>query len=171
MGTWISYGTAIGRKAASLALVTLVVGCAHSISGPSVLRSVFPSAQDITEIPLDESAGPARKLYVAHGPSEPIAYAVEEEMVSRSGPFTILVIIDSQFSVERVQVLSYPGERGGEVRSATFLRQFEGKGRGDPIRLGVDVDAVTGATISSRAVAKGVRQAIRLLGAEFGIGP
>ena len=95
-------------------------------------------------------------------------HSFAKQVVSRSGPFKILVILDPELHVERAVVLRYTGERGGDVRSPEFTRKFEGKGPGDPIRAGDDIDAATGATLSSRAMAEGVESAIRLLEERMG---
>ena len=49
------------------------------------------------------------------------------------------------------------------MRDARFRRQFVGKTGRDPLRLNRDIDAVSGATISSGAMAVGVRRAAVLV--------
>ena len=63
--------------------------------------------------------------------------------------------------------MEYSAQRGEEVCSPSFAQQFEGKTPDAPIRVGKDIDAVTGATISSRAMADGVRRIVRLAREEF----
>jgi hypothetical protein len=77
-------------------------------------------------------------------------------------PITFIVALRGSGEVERVEIMVYRESRGGEVRRRAFLEQFEGRSGADPIRLGDDIMHVTGATISSRAVANGVRLAFRL---------
>jgi len=158
---------AAATAAASAIVVTSIAGCLSSdpARAPSALQSAFPSARRVREVAVDD-----RRAYVVEGTSGPIGYGLEMEVVSRSGPFTILVSVDAAFHVRSVSVPSYPGERGGEVQRPRFRRQFVGKGAEDPIRIGKDIDAETGATISSRVMADGVRRAIRLLRNEFGSG-
>ncbi|MHC4174876.1 MAG: FMN-binding protein [Planctomycetota bacterium] len=55
------------------------------------------------------------------------------------------------------------GVRSMVVCKRAFTSQFEGKGPEDPIQLGKDIDAMTGATISSRVMTEGVRDTIKLL--------
>ena len=57
--------------------------------------------------------------------------------------------------------------RGGEVKRKRFTKQFRGKTLDSPLRLGRDVDGVTGATYSSRAVVGGVRRALELIEARY----
>jgi hypothetical protein len=49
------------------------------------------------------------------------------------------------------------------VRDPRFREQFVGKTAADPLRPGEEVVAVSGATISSRAMAVGVRRCLVLL--------
>ncbi len=125
-------------------------------------RQYFPTAMKIEEA-TDPGAGTSeQRLKVVQGPSGTVGYIVDATVVSRSGPFKIRTVIDSSFHVVGASVLEYPGARGGEVRKSGFTRQFQGKGPDDPIRVGTDIDAMTGATISSHSMARGVRRAVRL---------
>ncbi len=89
-----------------------------------------------------------------------LGYSVETQVVSRSGPFTILVVVAPDLCILRAKVLEYRGERGREVRSRKFTDQFIGKCAYDPVELDKDIHAITGATISSRAMTEGVKRAI-----------
>jgi hypothetical protein len=77
-------------------------------------------------------------------------------------PITFGVKISPTGQVERVEVMVYRESFGGEVRDARFREQFVGKGERSPIRSGDDIIAISGATLSSKAVALGVRRAIAL---------
>ena len=48
-----------------------------------------------------------------------------------------------------------------------FTQQFVGKGMGDPLEIGQDVDGLSGATLSSRAVARGIRESLATMAATF----
>jgi len=73
------------------------------------------------------------------------------------------VFLDQQLVVIRARVISYPWERGREVRRREFTSQFKGKGPEDAIEICKDIDAMTGATISCRVMTEGIREAIKLL--------
>ncbi len=146
-------------------------GCAGPDSAHSVemdtVREVFPSATEIIEIPGggddERSRRPSQSsVSEIRGASRLLGYLVESQVAGRSGPFDIAVLLDEELTVKRAFVLTYPWPRGREVARHSFTRQFEGKGPEDAVEIGKDVDAVTGATISCRAMAAGVRQAIRL---------
>ena len=80
-----------------------------------------------------------------------------------SGTIKMLVGIDKTGKVIGLKVLSQtetPG-LGANVVNQNFLKQFIGKTAKDPIEPKKDIDAITGATISSRAVCAGVKQALK----------
>jgi Na+-translocating ferredoxin:NAD+ oxidoreductase RnfG subunit len=56
----------------------------------------------------------------------------------------------------------YREPHGDEIEDHRFRKQFIGKTLGDPITLGKDVDAITGATISSRSEAFAVKKVLAL---------
>jgi Na+-translocating ferredoxin:NAD+ oxidoreductase RnfG subunit len=157
---------------ACLSLLAFVTGCVESNNsfggGMKAVRRVFPSATDTAEI--------SRGVQVSGRPDDAIiseikgdlsllGYCVESTVVSRSGPFRIRVLLDKQFYVKQASVISYPWDRGRDVRKHAFTGQFEGKGPEDPIQLGKDIDAMTGATISSRVMTDGVRRAVKIVSA------
>lgn len=79
-----------------------------------------------------------------------------------SGPIDMLVGIDPQGKVKGLKILNQretPG-LGANITKPGFLRQFVGKSAKDSIEPKKDIDAITGATISSRAVCRGVREAL-----------
>lgn len=61
-------------------------------------------------------------------------------------------------AVKRVEIMEYREAYGDEVRSERFRKQFAGKTAKDAITAGKDIDIVSGASISSRSVALGVRR-------------
>lgn len=78
------------------------------------------------------------------------------------GPIHFYVVVDAEGVIEHIQILSHrddPG-LGSLVTRESFLGQFIGKSPEDEISLGVDVQGITGATISSNAVIRGVREGL-----------
>lgn len=89
-------------------------------------------------------------------------YAVIDEEMGQHEPITFGVKLDASGAVERLEVMVYREGYGDEIREGRFRRQFEKKGAGDAIRFGEDVVAISGATISSKSMAIGVRRAVAL---------
>jgi hypothetical protein len=92
-----------------------------------------------------------------------LGFGVELKVKSRSGPFRMLVSVSPAETVIDVQIPKYPHRRGRAVKKQTFLDQFKGAAYGDPLRLGEEIDGVSGATSSSTALTEGVRQALLLV--------
>ncbi len=82
---------------------------------------------------------------------------------------TVAPVISAKGILKEVLI---PGHREtpvffDHVVSNGFLAQFEGKSPGSPLTFGKDIDGVTGATISSRAISKGVRQGMDMASLEL----
>jgi Na+-translocating ferredoxin:NAD+ oxidoreductase RnfG subunit len=159
---------------AGLAILAAGAGCAGSASTSprtmpiETVREVFPSATEVAEVSMNGGTGTSAgsdKTVVSEirDASKLFGYLVETQVRGRSGPFRIAVLLDDRLVVKRATVVSYPWSHGRGVGKRSFTRQFEGKGPGDAIEIGKDIDAVTGATISCRAMAQGVRQSLGLL--------
>ncbi|MBE0567304.1 MAG: FMN-binding protein [Krumholzibacteria bacterium] len=94
------------------------------------------------------------------------ALVLEEK--GRFKPITFLVRVDPDGRVGQVLVMVYRESRGDAVRRPRFLKQFHGRDTGDPLRLNRDVVGISGATLSVRALAAGVRKALLLTAARYG---
>jgi len=88
--------------------------------------------------------------------------AVTAEAQGYSGPITVLVGIDHGSKISGIKIINQretPG-LGNKIVDLKFLKQFIGLSTNNSIEVKVDIDAVTGATISSKAVCKAVRKAL-----------
>ncbi|MBS2027889.1 MAG: FMN-binding protein [Deltaproteobacteria bacterium] len=84
------------------------------------------------------------------------------EVMGQNSPITFGVGVTKEGIIRGVEVMAYREPRGEEIRSPRFLRQLTGKSLHDRVALGVDVDAVSGATISSRSATFAARKALAL---------
>ena len=90
-------------------------------------------------------------------------YAIVHAVPGKHGPIRLLVATTPELAVVRADILSFHEIRGHGVRKQSFLSQFVGKTLAGSGTQRADVDGITGATISSRAVAQGVVEALALL--------
>jgi electron transport complex protein RnfG len=102
-------------------------------------------------------------IFVAQTRGKVDGYAVIDDELGLHQPITFATRLSSRGMVERVEIMVYREPRGDEVRDPRFRKQFEGKTAQDPMRLDRDIDAVSGATISSASLAVGVRRAAVLV--------
>jgi hypothetical protein len=101
-------------------------------------------------------------FYVATSGMHVDGYALIDEEKGEHLPITFAVKLSPEGVVERQEIVAYREVQGDEVRAECFRKQFVGKSARDPIAAGQDIVAVSGATISSRAMAVGVRRAVVL---------
>lgn len=84
------------------------------------------------------------------------------DVLGQAMPITFAVGVGEDRRIRDLLVIAYREPRGEEIREARFRRQFTGKRLADPIALGRDIDAISGATISSRSAAYAARKALAL---------
>jgi Na+-translocating ferredoxin:NAD+ oxidoreductase subunit G len=173
-------------KVGVLWILTAAVGVARPAraevayySTRSVLSAFFPKSERVTyrTLVLD---GPARArvvrrlgyapaldrytVFVALTQGKVDGYAIIDEEKGLHEPITFATKLSPQGAVERVEIMVYREQRGDEVRDPRFRKQFEGRTSQDEMRIAHDIDAVSGATISSASLTVGVRRAIVLVG-------
>jgi Na+-translocating ferredoxin:NAD+ oxidoreductase RnfG subunit len=71
---------------------------------------------------------------------------------------TFALGLDAGGKVAGVEILEYKETYGGQVRNAQWRDQFKGKGPGDPVTVGRDIRNISGATLSSTHISRGVRR-------------
>jgi len=102
-------------------------------------------------------------VFVATTQGHVDGYAVIDDEPGLHQPITFATRLSPRGVVERLEIMVYREPRGDEVRDSRFRRQFEGKSAQDPMRLNRDIDAVSGATVSSASMAVGVRRSAILV--------
>lgn len=159
---------------------------AHGARGPvsqqfatksELLADMFATAERVAPVKLTltehdqlrakEETGRAVPLaaytfYEATRGSEVVGYCLFDDQVGQHEPITFAVQLTADGTLARMEVVVYREERGSEIRSNRFRKQFVGKRLGDSLRLGDGVDAVSGATYSSRAATVVAKRALLL---------
>lgn len=166
-------------KKASVAL--LVVSLASSgaawaqqyFTPTAVLKSFFASSKKIgpKHVTLSDTAASAiaKKLGVSSISKEWDVYEAKTEenvdgfalLDAEKGmhePIDFAVKFTTKGAVERVEVREYREPYGDEIRGERFRAQFKGKTASDPLTVGKDIDLVSGASISSKSMALGVKR-------------
>jgi hypothetical protein len=87
------------------------------------------------------------------------AWVLEE--IGKEKPITTGFVITNQ-KIERVRVLIFRESRGWEVRHTFFTEQFDEAGLKQDMELDRNIDNISGATLSVRAVTKLARLALLL---------
>lgn len=105
----------------------------------------------------------AYTFWIGEGDGGPEGYAVRLNVVGKERPITFMVAVSPEGKVLGAEVLVYRESQGSEVRSGGFMGQFVGKTLDSPLKLGRDIDAISGATLSSRSTAYAVKKALALM--------
>ncbi len=144
---------------------------------PTLLKDFFKTSERVTYVRIQgpEALAALRALlgyspkkqsyvvFVAKTREHVDGYAVIDEEMGQHQPITFGVKISPAGQVERLEVMVYREGYGSEIREPRFRRQFEGMTEHDRMRFGDDVVAISGATISSKAMTAGVRRAVALV--------
>ncbi len=136
----------------------------------AALKTMMPEADKIEEIGKWEPHHKHAGYYIAKKGSDELGYIVEGFGKGYSSYINLLVSVDKNFTVKKVSILHHaetPG-LGDEIEKDYFLKRLESKSVDTLVvvkgEAGDKVEAISGATISSRAVTEdGVRNGIKML--------
>ncbi len=84
--------------------------------------------------------------------------AILDKELGMHEPIDFAVRFNGRGAVDALEVMEYREAYGDEVRAERFRNQFMGKSAKDPISVGNDIQIITGASISSRSMALGVKR-------------
>ena len=163
-----------------LLLITAVcaglLGLVNSVTSPLIAESkiaatnqaiqkLLPEADTVTDMKIDQT-GFIKELYKATHAGTYIGAVAKVAPNGYGGAIEILVGVDSNEKITGIEVLTHaetPG-LGANLTNESFVTQFVGKVGGINVQKsdasGNDIAAITGATITSQAVADGVNEAV-----------
>jgi hypothetical protein len=90
-------------------------------------------------------------------------FAIIDDQLGQHEPITFAVLLDAAVTVRRIEIMVYREAYGDGVRAEAFRAQFTGLGLDSPMRVGKEIRIVSGATISTRAIALGTRRATAIV--------
>lgn len=102
-------------------------------------------------------------LYVARSGTHVDGFALFDEERGQHELISIATFFNPTGAVTRVEIVAYREPFGDGVRAERFRRQFVGRSAGSGFALHRDIDAISGATISSASLCRGVRRASELV--------
>lgn len=152
-----------------LALVSAIAGLALSYTYVSTAPRIAAEAEKKLNTALTEVFSEAdnfKKLseetFEAQKQGKKIGLVSKVAPAGYGGAIQMLVGVDQNKKVTGVKILSLtetPG-LGTNATNPDFLKQFVGKSTQDKIMPKDDIDAITGATITTQAVCDGVKKAL-----------
>jgi Na+-translocating ferredoxin:NAD+ oxidoreductase RnfG subunit len=87
---------------------------------------------------------------------------IVDEVIGKHEFITYAVGLSADGAVRGIEVMEYRESYGGEVRNPKWHAQFVGKTKTAPLQLDKDIQNISGATLSSRHLADGVRRLLAL---------
>jgi len=147
------------------------------LTAEQAIARIFPAATGSSKqvVPIDDAAAKAIKsasgvrqrwdeqtVYRVQGADGPLGWLIVDQVVGKHEFITYAAGLTEDGHVQGIDILTYLETYGGEVREDSWRAQFVGKSAGDTLKLGKDVDNISGATLSCRNVTDGVRRLLSL---------
>jgi hypothetical protein len=85
-------------------------------------------------------------------------YFFVDAVIGKHDLITYALALTAEGKVRQTEILEYREAYGGEVRSAKWRAQFAGRQHGDAVRIGRDIQNISGATLSCEHVTDGIRR-------------
>ena len=143
-----------GEQASGLAKTLVLSAAELAVVSKALERKVEVRNYPYLEVSAPpEDAGASPRL---------LGHAFVLEVVGQSLPITFAVGVKTDGTIQDIQVMVYREPHGDEIRERRFRAQFTGKKLQDPLVIGKDVDAISGATISSASAAYAARKGLAL---------
>ena len=122
------------------------------------IRSFFPDGRYAVSF---ETADPSLRAEEIHSRSEMVGYIVYSSAQGFGGTLRLVTALDRERQVIGLRIADHQESPtlGGLIRRPSFLGQFLLRRAGESIHPG-QVTTITGATVSSRAVARALEQAL-----------
>lgn len=165
----------------SVALAVTSGNANELISENEALRKIFRDAAsfdhrhiiltDSQQAKLSKDAGisfgqthqPQFDVYTAKTNGKIVGYALVDTVIGKWGPIHYMAGLSSDGKIKKIIVLEYLEIRGQPIAKNRFLKQYQKKGKKNHIRLHKDINGISGATISSRAITDGIRKLVYAL--------
>jgi Na+-translocating ferredoxin:NAD+ oxidoreductase RnfG subunit len=87
-------------------------------------------------------------------------FFIVDEVVGKHEFITYAVGLNADGTVKQIEIMIYRESYGYEVRNADWRAQFVGKNAAAPLKLTKDIKNISGATLSCRHIADGVKRVL-----------
>lgn len=146
---------------------------ADYLSAAEAQKAMFPDATGFEPVPLTLSADQLRQLSErAGGPAKPgawrawqakqgdkaLGYFVTDAVIGKFELINYAVALNPAGEISGVEILTYRESHGYEVRNKPWRAQFLGKSAKSALRVGDDINNISGATLSCTHLTDGIRR-------------
>ena len=129
------------------------------------LNPVSLSSDQASKIKNSSSTGtpiPEKKIWQVFQADKQIGWFVVDEVYGKHEFITYAVGINLDGTVRMIDVMDYRETYGYQVREAGWRGQFVGKNANSNLKLGKGIDNISGATLSCKHLADGVKRVLTL---------
>ena len=105
---------------------------------------------------------PEQPVWQVLAGGKPAGWFVVDEVYGKHEFITYAVALDAAGTVRAVEILDYRETHGGEIRNPKWRAQFNGARYGAALKLGDDIQNISGATLSCKHISEGVRRVLAI---------
>lgn len=105
---------------------------------------------------------PEQPVWQVMADGKPAGWFVLDEVYGKHEFITYAVALDTGGAVRGVEILDYRETHGGEIRNPKWRAQFNGVRHGAQLKLDEDIQNISGATLSCKHIAEGVRRVLAI---------
>ena len=105
---------------------------------------------------------PEQPVWQVMADGKPAGWFVLDEVYGKHEFITYAVALDASGAVRGVEILDYCETHGGEIRNPKWRAQFNGARHGAALKLDEDIQNISGATLSCKHIAEGVRRVLAI---------
>ena len=105
---------------------------------------------------------PEQPVWQVLADGRPAGWFVLDEVYGKHEFITYAVALDASGAVRGVEILDYRETHGGEIRNPKWRAQFNGVRHGAALKLDEDIQNISGATLSCKHIAEGVRRVLAI---------
>lgn len=157
---WLTVSALVCGAAPVHAVTYLTIEQAQAAIFPG--KKLTPAAMKLTveqRKTIEKSSGirvrnPELKVWRVEGGG----WFILDEVIGKHEFITYAVGLTADGAVKQIEVMDYRETYGGQVRDEKWRAQFTGKKHGAKLKLDEDIQNISGATLSSRHIADGVRR-------------
>jgi Na+-transporting NADH:ubiquinone oxidoreductase subunit NqrC len=136
-------------------------------------RALFPDASAFVAVPVRLSGSQKRAIeetakvrvrseelaaWRAEAGGKTVGWFLLDEVYGKHEFITYAVALDGTGAVRGIEIMDYRETHGSEVRNPKWRAQFNGKRAGSALELDADIRNISGATLSCKHIADGVRR-------------
>ena len=158
--------------------MTLVAGYAYGadfMTADDAQHLMFPGATSFEPVLLSADPATLKALDITPGALATTRFFTVKQGDQVLGSFALDAVIgkfqlinyavsfDAQGAIKDIEILAYREAHGAEVRNASWRQQFVGKKASAPLRVGDDIDNISGATLSCSHLTDGIRKLSKLI--------